>query len=288
MSEQIISKQETTVEPTNGILPYRLFQREELLNFQCGTTAKGNQAKCSTLGNRIFIKENFFYQGTIWKDNMVECLASSICDQLGIDAIAQGMCEIEKGTHRSRGTYSYNFLSNAEVFLTRDYLVESQYRSSSAYTRDRKKNDIDANTRFQFDLKMLGNLVSANELKVYLLNMCLIDVLIVNEDRHGYNYGLIYNESTQEFRTPPLFDFGIGAFENDHIYEGLRGVRALSKCKIKNYLSRPHKLLQWLQSLDEPDLQGKIEKARSIVFDEVYIPNTAYAGYRRYLQEELL
>lgn len=272
----------------NSILDNRKFNFEELKQYKTGVVAKGNQPKYTNYDGSIFIKERFCYQDKLWNDNLVECLASSLCKQLDINAIDQGLCMIDKIDYNSLGTYSYNFLSKGDIFLTRYQLVKAQFRNSFDYKVAEKKYSRDANTRLSFDLKVLGNYVDKESLERYLLEMCLMDILILNEDRHYNNYGLIYNEITNEYRVPPLFDFGIGAFEHDLMYIDLPFGKCLNQCRLRNYLVRPRKLMKWLRSLDNLNINRKIEMMKDLVFEEEYIPNLKYKEYIRYIKDGLL
>lgn len=240
------------------------------------TTSKGNQAKYMSKCNTYFVKERFFYQNKFWEDNKVECLASSICSQLDIKAIQQGICTIDKNLYETEGTYSYNFLDKNELFITKNQLLNFVYLNELDLNKRLKKN-VSISDRCLFDLELYSNFIKdENEIKNYLLDICLIDFIILNEDRHDNNYGLIYNEETELYRIPELFDFGIGAFEHDLVYNKLNYNRAIDKCKMKNYSSNPIKLFNWLRGLGDININKKISKISRLSFSEDYIPNTLY------------
>ena len=52
----------------------------------------------------------------------------------------------------------------------------------------------------------------------YLIVMIVFDYLLGNEDRHYNNFGVTRVDG--EYRVAPLFDFGLGLFEHDNVYNG--------------------------------------------------------------------
>ncbi len=58
----------------------------------------------------------------------------------------------------------------------------------------------------------------------FLADMTLVDFIIGNEDRHFRNFGI-----TSDRKLYPLFDFGLGLFEHDYIYDELSLEQAIPK-----------------------------------------------------------
>lgn len=52
----------------------------------------------------------------------------------------------------------------------------------------------------------------------YLIVMCVLDYVLLNEDRHLNNFGVV--SGITGFRQAALFDFGLGLFEHDRRYNG--------------------------------------------------------------------
>ena len=62
----------------------------------------------------------------------------------------------------------------------------------------------------------------------------MADLLLLNEDRHYNNLGLLYTDSGS-FGVAPLFDFGLGLFEHGKIYEN----KSLKDIEPENIRLRP-------------------------------------------------
>lgn len=265
----------TNIKKSDGILPSVKLSYPDIDLVLHSTPSKGNQNKyflypdCS-----VFFKENLFYQNTNWNDNKVECLGSFVCNSLDINSISQGCAELEFEYHSVNGTYSYNFLNENEVFFTREFLVSSLYKNDMDYRKASSRIGNSVRDRLSYDIKTLSNYVDSKILEKYLLDMCLVDVIVLNEDRHSNNYGLIYNKLSKEYSIPPLFDFGTGAFEHDLIYTKLNVNQAIGKCKLKNYSSKPRKLFDYLL-----ENNSKVELVKLIKLTKDVIPNKLYEEY---------
>lgn len=61
--------------------------------------------------------------------------------------------------------------------------------------------------------------------------MHLIDAVLLNEDRHTNNYGIVYNKTTNKYRVSELFDFGLSLFEHDMQYSNMSYPIAIQKVK---------------------------------------------------------
>lgn len=66
----------------------------------------------------------------------------------------------------------------------------------------------------------------------YVDVMIVLDYLLLNEDRHFNNFGVLRKDDGS-FGIAPLFDFGLGLFEHDTRYKGLDLHTAIdiSECK---------------------------------------------------------
>lgn len=180
-----------------------------------GGTSKGNQPKWYEPRAQLLIKSQFQYQNKLWKDNLVEIIASNIAYQLGINSVKYDLCQIKTDTQIMDGCFSASFLTTDEVFITYEQLFE-QY----AFTRTVMPSyRLSAKEHLEQILDVYS-VVAELDASVYLLGMTALDWLVGNEDRHENNYGAIRN-SDGNYRLAPIFDSGLGLFEHDLKYAGL-------------------------------------------------------------------
>lgn len=285
-SSNIINFNTSIVKEVDVPVTSRFFKIDDTFNVISRTCAKGNQEKYYNVGESIFIEACFEYDNKIWRDDKVEFIASDICSNLGIKAVKQHKSTIEKGNNSIKGSYSQSFLCEDETFITFSKMLNTVFGSDKNIDSAMDKYRISATDRLNFDLDVYENFIDREYAKKYLLNMCLIDILVLNEDRHLNNYGMILNTKTNKYNTPSLFDFGLGLFEHDHIYENNSLQTALDKVKLKNYLVNPLKLLKWLVSLDDEAVMIKLSKFTTLDINYDY-PNTLAKQYMHFIQKEV-
>ncbi|MBR1741363.1 MAG: hypothetical protein IJ733_05745, partial [Lachnospiraceae bacterium] len=86
------------------------------------------------------------------------------------------------------------------------------------------------------------NEVTGSDCLDYLVVMSLIDYLVGNEDRHLNNFGIMSDRSIA-----PLFDFGLGLFEHDLVYEDLHFRDCIKKMNSKPFNRDNQKVIGFLQ-----------------------------------------
>lgn len=173
------------------------------------TTSKGNQRKWYDDCNKCYVKEQFFYQNTYWDDYKVEWLSSVLAAKLNtvdVDIVNQRIVHL--GDHY--GVVSADFTKHGEYFVSIQRLLQnSGLEYSSA--------DFPYN-----NFNKICDLVQAScglDITNYLLVMCVMDYILLNEDRHLNNFGVL-RDSEGHYRIAPLFDFGLGLFQHDKRYAG--------------------------------------------------------------------
>lgn len=113
------------------------------------------------------------------------------------------------------GCYSKNFLSENESFITFYRLYKNVTGRDLAAVCSKMDYDDAINYVINF-IKEQTNL----DIHEYLANTFCLDMLILNEDRHFNNLGIIYDGTS--FKTAPIFDNGksflIGNKQNGKAY----------------------------------------------------------------------
>lgn len=202
----------------------RVFHQCDLLALQLTSTSKGNQNKWYFAKEKLYIKEQFFYQGKYWKDYLVEIIASELSKQMflhGTKVVQQNECIIQ-GEQNIHAVYSSNFCDFGE----RDISLGRLDRGLEDEILDTKN----IGERWELILEAFEKKTGV-DYENYLIVMTILDYLVGNEDRHLNNICVIEKDGI--YKEAPLFDFGLGLFEHDRKYEG----ESFRKClKAGSYL----------------------------------------------------
>ncbi len=110
------------------------------------------------------------------------------------------------------GCVSENFLSNGETFLTIYRLHFNILGKDPAVVTSAM--DYDDAIEYIIDFVKKNTKV---DISTYLANTFALDALILNEDRHFNNLGLIYDGA--KFRPAPIFDNGKSLFIGNNKYD---------------------------------------------------------------------
>lgn len=194
------------------------------------TTSKGNQLKWYLEDKRLFVKGRFCTRDGVWRDFIVENLASKLGKQLDFFVIPQEMCFIRTSTMVCHGSCSRNFLRDSEQFITFFRL----YRTLPYTEYPQDWFMLDETTRLTLAVNAY-KAVTGLDITDYLWQMIVLDYLVGNEDRHMSNFGVIFNSVQQKYRIAPLFDFGLGLFEHDLRYANLSLPQSIKAMRFKPF-----------------------------------------------------
>lgn len=107
--------------------------------------------------------------------------------------------------------------------------------------------------------------LSYESVTFYIYSMLIFDFLICNDDRHLTNFGVIFNEQTQQYRFTPLYDHGESFFRTDAVLTKKEYDTKCHKFKSKPFSTNPVKNLgdfgickQVFLSIDREDLKQEI------------------------------
>lgn len=180
----------------------------ELVPIDLTSASKGNQEKYTSKDGKWYYKQNFYYQNRYWRDDLVECIASDLA-MLGFKlpncSVLQQYSAIRFGHH---GVFSQNFLNPAEQYISFERITQMKNIQVPYYA---------GLETFKRVLDVYENQLRLDALD-FLLTQCLLDYLVGNEDRHTNNFGAI-KTAAGTLRLHPCFDFGLGMFEHDLIYD---------------------------------------------------------------------
>ena len=197
-------------------------------------SSKGDQPKYFSTEEDAYIKLRFYYQEQFWRDELVEVIASRMFNDLGV------VEQIPVWTNKGWGCYSKNFATNA-TFISYASLLNKKGVTSVKVSFDSVKDLIYNETGL--------------DLTHYLLRMVLTDTIVLNEDRHWNNFGVLYTGDS--WQIAPLFDYGLGLFEHDEKYDRFKSsnyyIGALNKVRSKPFWSDPFKTIKRLSEMGYRD-----------------------------------
>lgn len=164
------------------------------------TYSKGNQIKWRIQdrdGNGIWVKaDSMGYEG------LAESAATYILSKSNIrDYVRYYMTSIDEGGKIYEGCVSRDFMNTGEVFIT----IWDLFKTNSI---NKEYNDISTREFLKRVIRDAINITRIKHFDKWIGQILEFDTLILNDDRHFNNLGVIYNEDKDIFRTMPIFDNG--------------------------------------------------------------------------------
>lgn len=172
------------------------------------SSSKGNQDKWKH--NNIWLKsDDLGYEG----------LAEKVCSQILLQSnisnyVDYNTCKIIEESnpqHTLLGCCSDNFLGDMEDLITISRLFES--RGIDLDLRLEGKNTVD---KLKYVIEGVEKYTELVDFKHWLGLLLEFDALVLNEDRHFHNIGVIFNSDTDTYSLMPIFDNGAGLLSDTH------------------------------------------------------------------------
>lgn len=163
-----------------------------------GTSSKGNQQK--------WYKDGFWYkEDYLGYEGLVEEMVSLLLEDSNVyDYVAYEVCKIyEDGIYRGLGCRCKTFLEESQEFLTfyrmfEDYAID--------FDADIEKKSTE--NGISYVVEVIKELYGV-DISYALLQTLALDIIILNEDRHLHNLGVI-REDTGIYTLAPIFDNALG------------------------------------------------------------------------------
>lgn len=189
------------------------------------STSKGNQRKFYNINTKEYIKIQFDYQGVLWEDYKVERLSTILYKQL--KSVISEVVE-QRVIKTKDGFYGV---------ASKDFCIDCEWISFARFAGTEVSKSFGLPYRV-YQTIMSEYLKLGIDATLYLDTMIILDFLLLNEDRHLNNFGIL--RVGDEFKIPPLFDFGLGLFEHDLRYKCMSLEKALNvtECKTFDYDQR--------------------------------------------------
>lgn len=148
-----------------------------------------------------FFKDNkWFKLDRYGGEGLAEYTASQILKLNGMNS-AQYVDYTPCFINGKLGCYSTNFLSENESFIT----LYRLYKNVTGRDLATVCSKMDYDDAIEYVINFV-NTQTKVDIHEYLANTFILDEVILNEDRHFNNLGILYNET--DFRTAPIFDNG--------------------------------------------------------------------------------
>ena len=187
---------------------FKVTRKDELV---IRSTTDGYQPKYFAEQGKYFLKSQCELQRVLRDDWMVEIIASMLCNHYKIDAVQQNPCKILTLNTRGDivkerfGVYSDNFEVDGTTFTSLQRVMD-KYNDTLSKPEYIK---LSAGSKFDYLIQLLNRYtdLTADECSEYISNMVMLDILVLNQDRHTHNFGLFIKDG--KYSVAKLFDFGI-------------------------------------------------------------------------------
>ena len=159
-----------------------------------------------TSGTSDGTQDKFFKDGLWFKldryggEGIAETAASIILRESGMDE-SQFVSYLPCLINGKTGCYSANFLQGDEEFIT----LYRLYKNSTGRDLAAVCEKMDYDDAIEYVLRFVQEQTGLT-VREYLANTFALDKVILNEDRHFNNLGVIYDGTA--FKTAPIFDNG--------------------------------------------------------------------------------
>lgn len=201
-------------------------------------------------GKRCLIKAG---SGATQQEPYNEVFASKICERLGIDHIPYSL------TIQEEYPYSVceNFITSETELISAWYIMQTR----------KKENHVSVYQHYVNCCKELG----IPGIEDSLNKMIVLDYLIVNEDRHQNNFGVVrHAESLEWIGAAPIFDSGTSLWHSKPL--ALIDAKGKAVCKpFKNSHDEQIKLVTSFDWLDLSLLEDIEDEFREIVKESIFI-----------------
>lgn len=209
-------------------------------------------------GNRLLLKGG--YKKSV-QEPFNELLASMICEELDIDHVNYDIMQIDN-----------QVVCACPTFIDKDTELLSAY---DIYKSEKKKNNVNDLTHYINLLEKQGILNARKQLE----NMIVLDYIMMNEDRHMRNFGVIRDVSTLEWKkVAPIYDTGqslnsqsIDRLDFDHGYGKLfmnthvefdKLIKYVKNLSNYDFTGLDQVVDQWYEKVCDFDVLSEVTKSR--------------------------
>ena len=223
-----------------------LFDVSDKESFKTVTSSMGDQEKW-VIGD-IFLKRD-----TLGYEGLAEVLVSELESRIvnrDFSYVDYKLCNIYNGEDTSVGCYSHNFLKEDESFISVYDLIES-FGKLNEFRKVYSSGGKDV-VRFLSSHMSDWTGISEDDILKYFSNMVRLDYLILNEDRHYRNFGVVYSEENG-YSLSKIFDNGLSLLSNLNEYgaDGYNVEYLIRRVKSRTFSTSFKKQVNYFSGFDK-------------------------------------
>jgi hypothetical protein len=234
----------------------RTFNLEFDNRFLAKSTSKGNQKKW--VFSDIFVKAD-----SMGYESIAEVLCAELLKYTGLYYADYFFCNIKEAAESDvfcfDGCYSYNFTKEDESFISFYRLLDNKY-SEEQYNKEYKKlNGKELMKKMIADIEDITGLDTTN----YVSSILLFDGIVLNEDRHLNNLGVI--KTSSGYREAPVFDNGLSLLSDTRDYGIDEPIaKCMKRIKAKPFSSSFEKQITYAENMLTIDYSGFLENIKNL------------------------
>ena len=137
------------------------------------------------------------------------------CVQLPPTFVNYEICKLDDGRIACR---SKDFLQQGEMYISLERLYAAKMQGASLAKVLSTMEDV--TQRIKHTVEFVERNTGLNKFGSYLTFLLDLDALLLNEDRHTHNIGIVYDTKTDSYRVSPIFDNGLALLADHNDYHG--------------------------------------------------------------------
>lgn len=245
----------------------------------------GFQPKFWVDNKKYFLKVQCKLAGIYMNDWRVEDIASRICEIFNFYAVKQEPVKVrlDKGPNVDLyGVRSLNFENEGIQYKSFEYLLNNQEETLNQNLEFNNLSNIDKMYWIAKKINLLTNgQITEKQYLNYLIKLAIVDIFVCNVDRHPRNFGIGFNSNINKCVIPPIFDCGMGLFENDPWFHSITDWKVcVDRCYIDPYGEDPFVLLEELNKAFNVREKLKVYKDKLEIDSRLFPSKKAYQYFR--------
>ena len=221
----------------------KVYNNLDLLDFSRVATTGGNQIKF--LSGNSFVKKD-----TMGYEALAEVLVSEIESRItnkNFKFVDYSFCRIIDNGRYFNGCFSESFLLEDDNFIPIYTLIKENIPVSD-FNKLTSMNGINFVNQLIEYINQITD-ISIPEITEWLSCMVKLDYLILNEDRHFSNFGVVLNN--KRFRLAPFFDHGLSLLSDISKYSMNSDVGLVNRVKARPFNSSFKKQIRYFENSEK-------------------------------------
>ena len=242
----------------------KIYNKLDLLDFSRVATTGGHQIKFLS-GNSFVKKDTMGYEALA--EVLVSELESRIVNE-NFKFVDYSFCRILDNGRYFNACFSESFLSEDDNFIPIYTLIKENI-SVSDFNKLTSMSGINFVNQLIEYITQITN-INISEITDWLSCMVKLDYLILNEDRHLGNFGVILNN--RRFKLAPLFDHGLSLLSDTSKYLMNLGTELIKRVKARPFNSSFKKQIRYFENSEKLKIKDAEFFFNNIDVDKFEIP----------------